>query len=166
MEERVMRQREGTNFSQPTPVPSTGISSAEASNTLLSYLSLRPALRPMTPEADRSGSAESGYAPAISEEKVFLHRSAYDNDENVTLTLIEGRVVVKEVESGREHVVRPLEEIRVAAPKEDSDGASVTPEISHADIQKSTAWVNGEFVFDNTPNYFYYICTLCIRFSS
>ena len=76
--------------------------------------------------------------------------SAYENDEKGTLTLIEGKVVVKDVKSGKEHVVRPLEVIKMDVPKE-TEAVAAAPEIAHADIQKSTAWVNGELVFDNTP---------------
>lgn len=77
--------------------------------------------------------------------------SAYDSDDNVKLTLIEGSVVLKEAGSGREHHIRPLEEIQLPAPVEESGQEAPAPVIKHADIQKNTAWVNGELVFDNTP---------------
>lgn len=77
--------------------------------------------------------------------------SAYDSDDNVKLTLIEGSVVLKEAGSGREHHIRPLEEIQLPAPVEKTGQEAPAPVIKHADIQKNTAWVKGELVFDNTP---------------
>lgn len=77
--------------------------------------------------------------------------SAYENDENVKLTLIEGKVVVKEERTGSEHEVKPLQEIKLSLA---SDGAGTSiekPVIRAANVQKNTAWVNGELVFDNTP---------------
>ena len=78
--------------------------------------------------------------------------SAYDNDGEVKLTLIEGKVIVKEEKSGSEHVIRPLQEIKVAAPQEDSEPPlPAKAEITKANVQLNTAWVNGELVFNNTP---------------
>lgn len=78
--------------------------------------------------------------------------SAYENDGEVKLTLIEGKVIVKEERSGSEHVVSPLQEIKVAAPQED-DAAPLPAkaEIKKANVQLNTAWVNGELAFNNTP---------------
>jgi ferric-dicitrate binding protein FerR (iron transport regulator) len=78
--------------------------------------------------------------------------SAYDNDGEVKLTLIEGKVVVKEEKSGSEHVIRPLQEIKVAAPQEDNEAPLLAKaEIKKANVQLNTAWVNGELIFNNTP---------------
>lgn len=78
--------------------------------------------------------------------------SAYDNDGELKLTLIEGRVVVKEEKTGLEHEVRPLQEITVTPPQDNGrpDG-KVTAEIKKANVVQNTAWVKGELVFDNTP---------------
>ena len=77
--------------------------------------------------------------------------SAYDNDESVKLTLIEGNVIVREEKTGSEHVVRPFQEIKVAARQEDAEPVAAKPEIKTVNVQQNTAWVNGELVFDNTP---------------
>ena len=75
--------------------------------------------------------------------------SAYDNDESVRLTLIEGKVIVKDEKTGSEHVVKPLQEINYS-PEESVSGRAEAV-IRTANVQKNTAWVNGELVFDNTP---------------
>ena len=77
--------------------------------------------------------------------------SAYDNDENIKLTLVEGKVVVKEVKTGSEHVIRPNQEFQVAAKAETVPSSQLNPIIKKADVQKNTAWVKGRLVFDNTP---------------
>ena len=77
--------------------------------------------------------------------------SAYENDETVKLTLIEGKVVVREENTGSEHVVRPFEEIKVAAGDVESEPAASKPEIKKVNVQQNTAWVKGDLVFDNTP---------------
>lgn len=77
--------------------------------------------------------------------------SAYENDENVKLTLIEGKVVVREEKTGSEHEVKPLQEIKISAATGDAGESVDKPVIRAANVQKNTAWVNGELVFDNTP---------------
>lgn len=77
--------------------------------------------------------------------------SAYDNDETVKLTLIEGKVVVREEKTGSEHMVKPLQEIELPAKAGNAAATSTKPVIRKADVQKNTAWVNGQLVFDNTP---------------
>lgn len=78
--------------------------------------------------------------------------SAYENDEDVKLTLIEGKVIVREEKTGSEHVVNPLQEIKVTARQEDGEApAEVKPEIKKANVLQNTGWVNGELVFNNTP---------------
>lgn len=78
--------------------------------------------------------------------------TAYDNDSDVRLTLIEGRVVVHEDASSTEHEVRPNQEISVPEATRDSISALPAPPVmKRADIQKNTGWVRGELIFDNTP---------------
>ena len=77
--------------------------------------------------------------------------SAYEDDADVKVTLVEGRVQVKEDKTGFVHEIKPSQEIRIV------DNASVDsprkelPVIKRADIHKNTAWVKGELIFDNTP---------------
>ena len=75
--------------------------------------------------------------------------SAYENDESVKLTLIEGKVVIKEDKAVAEYEVKPHQEINI--PDSPAPGELQTPVIKRADIQKNTAWINGELIFDNTP---------------
>ncbi len=77
--------------------------------------------------------------------------SSYDNDEGIKLTLIEGKVVVKDEKTGSEHLVRPLQEIKLAPQSSVSTSSNVKAVIKKANVQLNTAWVNGELVFDNTP---------------
>lgn len=72
--------------------------------------------------------------------------SAYENDAEVKLTLIEGKVLMQDNKTREEHEVKPQQEIKIA----DSPNVNV-PEIKKADIQKNTSWTKGELIFDNTP---------------
>lgn len=77
--------------------------------------------------------------------------SAYEDDDNVKLTLIEGRVVVHDDKSRHEHVVKPEQEIRIAENASTESRRPLPTEVKPADIHKNTGWVNGELIFDNTP---------------
>lgn len=77
--------------------------------------------------------------------------SAYDNDDNVKLTLIEGRVVIHDDKSKHEHTVKPEQEIRIAENVSTESRKPLPAEVKTADIHKNTGWVNGELIFDNTP---------------
>ncbi|MBR5703822.1 MAG: DUF4974 domain-containing protein [Bacteroidales bacterium] len=77
--------------------------------------------------------------------------SAYENDNNIKLTLIEGKVVVREEKTGSEHVIRPHQQISIASNPEKPSAPLPVPEIKRANIQHNTGWVNGELIFDNTP---------------
>lgn len=77
--------------------------------------------------------------------------SAYGNDDDVKLTLIEGRVVVHDDKSKREHIVRPEQEIRIAENVSTESRKPLPTVVKQADIHKNTGWVYGELIFDNTP---------------
>ena len=77
--------------------------------------------------------------------------SAYENDANVKLTLIEGKVILTEEKTHQHHEVHPHQEISIAGPSESSETIQPAPEIKRADIKKNTGWVNGDLIFDNTP---------------
>lgn len=72
--------------------------------------------------------------------------SAYEDDSEVKLTLIEGKVLMQNNKTRSEHEVKPQQEIKIA----DRDPLD-TPEIKKADMQKNTSWTKGELIFDNTP---------------
>jgi ferric-dicitrate binding protein FerR (iron transport regulator) len=76
--------------------------------------------------------------------------SAYDNDDNIKLTLIEGKVVVREEKTGSEHEVRPNQQISIASRTGELDKPLPRPVIKRANIQQNTGWVNGELIFNNT----------------
>ena len=76
--------------------------------------------------------------------------SAYDNDDNIKLTLIEGKVLVREEKTGSEHEVRPNQQISIASRTGELDKPLPRPVIKRADIQQSTGWINGELIFNNT----------------
>ncbi|MCQ2155970.1 MAG: FecR family protein [Bacteroidales bacterium] len=71
---------------------------------------------------------------------------AYENEPMVKLTLIEGKVLVRDNKTNCEHEVMPHQEFKI----QDSQDTGY-PEIRDADIQKNTSWTKGELVFDNTP---------------
>lgn len=75
--------------------------------------------------------------------------SAYEDDANVKLTLIEGKVIMREERINCEHEIKPNQEISIS----DSKGRlrRELPDIRIADVRKNTAWVSGELIFDNTP---------------
>lgn len=76
--------------------------------------------------------------------------SAYEDDAAVKLTLVEGKVLIREDKTNSEVVVKPQQEINISdAPG--TDGLHLKPVIKKADIQLNTAWVNGELIFNNTP---------------
>lgn len=77
--------------------------------------------------------------------------SAYENDDAVRLTLIEGKVVVREERTGSEHTVRPFQEIKVATRNKNAEFVNAKTEIKTVNVQQNTAWVKGELIFDNTP---------------
>lgn len=78
--------------------------------------------------------------------------SAYENDDNVKLTLIEGRVIMHEEKTGSEHEVRPNQEISISDIRNESVSTlPAPPTIKKADVEKNTGWVRGELIFDNTP---------------
>lgn len=82
--------------------------------------------------------------------------SAYNNDPDVKLTLIEGKVKVKKDKDSAELELKPNQEVKIANASSDvtvssSEAVPSKPEVKKADIHKSTAWVSGELVFDNTP---------------
>ncbi len=79
--------------------------------------------------------------------------SAYEDDEKVKVTLIEGSIVVKEDKSNYEHKILPNQEINIDVNNSNARSASdmKLPKIKHADIYKNTGWVKGELIFDNTP---------------
>ena len=77
--------------------------------------------------------------------------SAYENDDAVRLTLIEGKVVVREERTGSEHTVRPFQEIKVATRNKDAEFVNAKTEIKTVNVQQNTAWVKGDLIFDNTP---------------
>lgn len=75
--------------------------------------------------------------------------SAYDDDANVKVTLIEGKVVLRQDKTLSEHVVRPNQEISIT---DCSSAVKVQePQIRRADIEKNTGWKDGNLIFDNTP---------------
>ncbi len=76
--------------------------------------------------------------------------SAYDNDDNIKLTLIEGKVLVREEKTGSEHEVRPNQQISIASRTGEIDKPLPRPVIKRADIQQNTGWINGELIFNNT----------------
>ena len=76
--------------------------------------------------------------------------SAYDNDDNIKLTLIEGKVLVREEKTGSEHEVRPNQQISIASRTGELDKPLPRPVIKRANIQQNTGWVNGELIFNNT----------------
>ena len=77
--------------------------------------------------------------------------SAYENDANVKLTLIEGKVILTEEKAHIHHEVKPHQEISIKD-RSEAEGADIpAPEIKRADIKKNTGWVNGDLIFDNTP---------------
>lgn len=76
--------------------------------------------------------------------------SAYEDDETVKLTLVEGKVIIREDKTNSEMAVKPQQEINISdAPG--SDGLHLKPVVKKANIQQNTAWINGELVFNNTP---------------
>jgi len=77
--------------------------------------------------------------------------SAYENDANVKLTLIEGKVILTDDKSHVQHEVKPHQEISISDRDEGEASVHPAPEIKSADIKKNTGWVNGELIFDNTP---------------
>ena len=77
--------------------------------------------------------------------------SAYEDDADVKVTLVEGRVQVKEDKTGSVHEIKPSQEIRIADNVSVNSPRKEMPEIKRADIHKNTGWVNGELIFDNTP---------------
>lgn len=74
--------------------------------------------------------------------------SAYDDDAAVKVTLIEGKVVVREDRTFSEHLVRPNQEISINDCSEES--MIQNAEIKKADIEKNTGWKDGNLIFDNT----------------
>lgn len=77
--------------------------------------------------------------------------SAYENDTDVKLTLIEGRVVIHDDNTEREHTVKPEQEIILAKDIRMEPSKPLLAEVKRADIHKNTGWVNGNLIFDNTP---------------
>ena len=77
--------------------------------------------------------------------------SAYENDTNVKLTLIEGKVILTDEKTHRYHEVRPHQEISISDRTESDETLQPVTEIKRADIKKNTGWVNGNLIFDNTP---------------
>ncbi|MBR6054794.1 MAG: DUF4974 domain-containing protein [Bacteroidales bacterium] len=77
--------------------------------------------------------------------------SAYENDAALKLTLVEGKVTITEEKTNHIHEVRPNQEIRISDRSVEGISALAAPEIKKADIKKSTGWINGELIFDNTP---------------
>ena len=77
--------------------------------------------------------------------------SAYENDANVKLTLIEGKVILTEEIAHIQHEVKPHQEISIADRTENNETLQPVTEIKRADIKKNTGWVNGDLIFDNTP---------------
>ena len=76
--------------------------------------------------------------------------SAYEDDEAVKLTLVEGKVIIREDKTSSEMAVKPQQEINIPD-LPDSDGLHLKPVVKKANVQQNTAWINGELVFDNTP---------------
>lgn len=72
--------------------------------------------------------------------------SAYENDQEVKLTLIEGTVLMQNNKTRSEHEVKPQQEIKIS-----DNCLAAMPEIKKADMQKNTCWTKGELLFDNTP---------------
>ena len=77
--------------------------------------------------------------------------SAYSDDPDVKLTLIEGKVLVQKNKTSRALEIRPNQEVRIANPDDEQKVRNPQPEIKKADIHKNTGWVKGELIFDNTP---------------
>lgn len=77
--------------------------------------------------------------------------SAYSDDPNVKLTLIEGKVLIQKNKNSRAMEIRPNQEVHIATAAQAGPTNQAQPEIKEADIHKNTGWVNGELIFDNTP---------------
>lgn len=77
--------------------------------------------------------------------------SAYEDDARVKVTLIEGCVVVHEDRSNIVHEIAPKQEILISGSSADRSEEKLEARIKEADVQKNTAWMNNELVFDNTP---------------
>ena len=78
--------------------------------------------------------------------------SAYDNDEELKLTLISGNVTLLEDTSLQEIAIKPMDEIKL---KETGNASGSGPRFSGekrpANVYNNTAWKDGILVFDNTP---------------
>ena len=77
--------------------------------------------------------------------------SAYENDADIKLTLIEGKVTLTEEKSNHTHELRPNQEIRIADATAEPVKAPAAPKIVRADIKKNTGWIHGDLIFDDTP---------------
>ena len=78
--------------------------------------------------------------------------SAYDNDEELKLTLISGHVTLLEDTSHQEIEVKPLDEIKLReAPSSNSSRPRFSGERRTANIYNNTAWKDGVLIFDDTP---------------
>lgn len=77
--------------------------------------------------------------------------SAYNDDSDVKVTLIEGRVKVLEDKGHTVHEIVPSQEICISERTESGKEEAFEASIKTADVHKNTAWMNDELVFDNTP---------------
>ena len=73
---------------------------------------------------------------------------AYKDDNDVTVTLIEGKVAVQQPGKSEQVSILPGQRIKIV---DDSDAPPVPESVDKSDIARSTAWTKGELVFDNTP---------------
>ncbi len=71
----------------------------------------------------------------------------------VLVTLIEGHVVVLDENGAAQGMASPAwpHRIELKAGQQLSIGPAVSPEISQANVQRVTAWTNGQLMFDDEP---------------
>jgi transmembrane sensor len=85
---------------------------------------------------------EFGRSQEITVLGTHFNIQAYNNDKSFKTSLLEGSVVVRNLNSNAIHLLRPGEQSVLTADKD---------VITAVNVEEVLAWKNGQFVFDNTP---------------